>query len=45
MQPDLPKPALKRLQEIGFELAGEWLLGDDRPCIEVRRYAAAANVL
>ena len=45
MQPDPPKPALKRLLEIGFELAGEWLLEDDGPCIEVRRYAAAANVL
>ena len=39
------KPALERLQEIGFELAGEWLLENDGPCIEVRRYAAAANVL
>ncbi len=45
MQPVLPKPPLARLQEIGFELAGEWLLDDGEPCIEVRRYAAAANVL
>ncbi len=45
MQPLLPKPPLSRLEEIGFELAGEWLLEDGEPRIEVRRYAAAANVL
>ncbi len=45
MQPPLPKSALTRLQEIGFELAGEWLLDDGEPRIEVRRYPAAANVL
>ncbi len=45
MQSDLPKPPLVRLQEIGFELAGEWLLDDGEPRIEVRRYSAAANVL
>ena len=45
MQPVPPKPALERLQEIGFEFAGEWLLETDGPCIEVRRYAAAVNVL
>jgi hypothetical protein len=45
MQAAPPKPALERLQEIGFELAGEWLLEEHGPCIEVRRYGAAANVL
>ena len=45
MQAVPPKPALERLQEIGFELAGEWLLEEDGPCIEVHRYGAAANVL
>ena len=45
MQSLLPKPPLARLQEIGFELAGEWLLDDGEPRIEVRRYPAAANVL
>ena len=45
MQVVPPKSALERLQEIGFELAGEWLLEDDGPCIEVHRYTAAANVL
>lgn len=45
MQTVPPKSALERLQEIGFELAGEWLLEDDGPAIEVRRYGAAANVL
>ncbi len=45
MQAVSPKPALARLQEIGFELAGEWLLEEDGPVIEVRRYGAAANVL
>ena len=45
MQPFEPTPPLARLQEIGFELAGEWLLEDGEPRIEVRRYPAAANVL
>ena len=45
MQPALPKSPLARLQEIGFELAGEWLLEDGEPRIEVRRYPVAANVL
>lgn len=45
MQSPLPKPPLARLEEIGFELAGEWLLDDGEPRIEVRRYSAAANVL
>lgn len=45
MQSPLPKLPLARLQEIGFELAGEWLLDDGEPRIEVRRYPAAANVL
>jgi len=45
MQSALPKSPLTRLQEIGFELAGEWLLEDGEPRIEVRRYPAAANVL
>ncbi|MBK6660787.1 MAG: hypothetical protein IPG43_22820 [Proteobacteria bacterium] len=40
-----PKSSLSRLEEIGFELSGEWLLDDGEPRIEVRRYAAAANVL
>lgn len=37
--------ALARLQEIGFEVAGEWLLDDGEPRIQVRRYPNAANVL
>ena len=45
MQSAMPKPMLERLQEIGFELAGEWLLDESEPRIEVRRYAVAANVL
>ena len=39
------KSALQRLREIGFEQAGEWMLVDGEPVIELRRYAAAANVL
>lgn len=45
MQAPSSKSPLSRLEEIGFELAGEWLLEDGEPRIEVRRYAAAANVL
>ena len=45
MQVVPPKPALQRLREIGFELAGEWLLEEAGPAIDVRRYGAAANVL
>jgi len=41
----MDEPALKRLQEIGFDTAGEWLLEDAAPRIEVRRYANAVNVL
>lgn len=41
----LDKSALDRLLEIGFELAGEWLLDGAEPHIELSRYASAANVL
>ena len=41
----MDEPALKRLQEIGFDTAGEWLLEDAAPRIEVRRYSNAVNVL
>ena len=39
------KPAMDRLLEIGFEIAGEWLLDGDDPHIELHRYGSAANVL
>ena len=43
--PSMSKPALERLQEIGFELAGEWMIVDDELQIEIKRFANAANVL
>lgn len=45
MTADRQTSALQRLEEIGFERAGEWLLDDGEPRIEVRRLAAASNVL
>lgn len=41
----MSKPSLDRLQEIGFELAGEWMIVDDELQIEIKRFANAANVL
>lgn len=41
----MDKLPLDRLLEIGFELAGEWLLDDDDVQIELQRYGSAANVL
>jgi|GEM_PF-568980 hypothetical protein len=39
------KTPLERLLEIGFEIAGEWLLDGDEPQVELQRYGSAANVL
>ncbi len=39
------KTPLERLLEIGFEIAGEWVLDSDAPHIELDRYGSAANVL
>lgn len=36
---------MQRLLEIGFEQAGEWMLIDGDPSIELRRYENAGNVL
>lgn len=41
----MTSPELKRLFEIGFELAGEWLLVEDDPQIDLVRFEHAANVL
>lgn len=41
----MDKLPLDRLLEIGFELAGEWLLDEDDIQIELQRYGSAANVL
>lgn len=41
----MDKSPLERLLEIGFEVAGEWLLEGSEPHIELNRYANAANVL
>lgn len=41
----MDKSALIRLQEIGFELAGEWLLEGAEPRIDLRRFERATNVL
>lgn len=37
--------AMQRLREIGFEPAGEWVLEEGQPSIDLVRYGAAANVL
>lgn len=39
------KTPLDRLLEIGFELAGEWMLDEQDVQIELQRYGNAANVL
>ncbi|MGE0483531.1 MAG: hypothetical protein AB7Q81_05300 [Gammaproteobacteria bacterium] len=41
----MDRTALDRLLEIGFEVAGDWLLEDGEPVVELSRYASAANVL
>ena len=39
------KTPMERLLEIGFELAGEWMLDGDEPRVDLQRYGSAANVL